>query len=159
MKILNEGDKAPAFSTKDSDGNTVKLTDFKGTRLALYFYPRDNTPGCIKEACSFRDEFSQLKKLGLTVVGISGDSEASHQKFIAKFDLPFTLITDEDHTIAKAYGTYGEKKFMGRKFLGIHRTTFLIGANSKIEKIFRNVKAEGHAKQVLDAVRLMKHPK
>lgn len=153
MKTLNEGDKAPAFSTKDSEGNTVKLADFRGQRLVLYFYPRDNTPGCIKEACSFRDEFSHLKKLGLRVVGVSGDSQASHQKFIAKFDLPFTLLTDEDHAIANAYGTYGEKTFMGRKFLGIHRTTFLIGADGKIEKIFRKVKAEGHAKQVLESAR------
>lgn len=152
MKILNEGDKAPTFSTKDSEGKSVKLSDYKGQRLILYFYPRDNTPGCIKEACSFRDEFSQLKKLGLRVVGISGDSEASHKKFIAKFDLPFTLLMDEDHAIAKAYGSYGEKTFMGRRFLGIHRTTFVIGADGKIEKIFRKVKAEGHAKQVIDAV-------
>ena len=151
MKTLNEGDKAPAFSTKDSEGNTVKLADFRGQRLVLYFYPRDNTPGCIKEACSFRDELSHLKKLGLRVVGVSGDSQASHQKFIAKFDLPFTLLTDEEHAIANAYGTYGEKTFMGRKFLGIHRTTFLIGTDGKIEKIFRKVKAEGHAKQVLES--------
>lgn len=153
MKILNEGDKAPAFSTKDSDGNTVKLSDFKGQRWVLYFYPRDNTPGCIKEACSFRNEFAKFKKLGIKVIGVSGDSEASHQKFIAKFELPFTLLIDEDHAIATAYGTYGEKKFMGRKFLGIHRTTFLIGANGRIEKIFRKVKAEGHAKEVLESAR------
>lgn len=153
MKILNEGDKAPAFSTKDSQGNTVKLSDYKGQRLVLYFYPRDNTPGCNKEACSFRDEFAKFKKLGIKVIGVSGDSEASHQKFIAKFDLPFTLITDEDHAIATAYGTYGEKKFMGRTFLGIHRTTFIIGADGKIEKIFRKVKADGHAKEVLESAR------
>jgi peroxiredoxin Q/BCP len=156
VKTLNEGDKAPAFSTKDSDGNTVKLADFRGQRLILYFYPRDNTPGCIKEACSFRDEFSHLKKLGLQVVGISGDSQASHQKFIAKFDLPFTLLTDEDQAIANAYGTYGEKTFMGKKFLGIHRTTFLIGADGKIEKIFRKVKADGHAKLVMDEAKALK---
>ena len=154
MKILNEGDKAPAFSTKDSHGKPVRLADFKGKRFVLYFYPRDNTPGCNKEACSFRDEFSKFKKLGIEVIGISGDSEASHQKFIAKFDLPFTLITDEDHRIAIAYGTYGEKTFMGKKFLGIHRTTFLIGADGKIEKIFRKVKPEGHAKEVLESALL-----
>jgi thioredoxin-dependent peroxiredoxin len=151
--MLNEGNKAPAFSTKDSDGNTVKLADYKGQRFVLYFYPRDNTPGCTKEACSFRDEFAKFKKLGINVVGISGDSEASHQKFIAKYDLPFTLITDENHSIANAYGTYGEKKFMGRTFMGIHRTTFLIGSDGKIEKIFKKVKAEGHAKEVLESAR------
>jgi len=153
VKTLNEGDKAPAFSTNDSHGKPIRLADFKGKRFVLYFYPRDNTPGCTKEACSFRDEFSKFKKLGISVVGISGDTAASHQKFITNFDLPFTLITDEDHSIAKAYGVFGEKQFMGRKFLGIHRTTFIIGADGKIEKIFRKVKAEGHAKEVLNEAR------
>jgi thioredoxin-dependent peroxiredoxin len=151
--MLSEGDKAPAFSTNDSQGQRVKLSDFRGRKVVLYFYPRDNTPGCTKEACSFRDDFPQFQKLGVQVLGVSPDTEASHQKFITKFDLPFTLLTDPDHAIAEAYSTYGEKTFMGRKFLGIHRTTFLIGEDGRIAKIFRKVKAEGHAKEVLAAAR------
>ncbi len=150
--MLTEGNKAPAFSTKDSEGNPVRLLDFRGKRIVLYFYPRDNTPGCTKEACGFRDTYSQYKDLGITILGISPDTGASHKKFISKYDLPFTLLTDGNHVIAKAYETYGEKSFMGRKFLGIHRTTFLIGANGKIERIFKKVKAEDHAKQVLQAL-------
>lgn len=147
--MINEGDKAPDFSTTDNTGKSVKLSDYRGKKVVLYFYPRDNTPGCTKEACSFRDEFKALRSRGAQILGISPDTVASHQKFIAKYDLPFTLLTDEDRAIAKAYGVYGEKVFMGRKSLGILRTTFLIDEKGKVEKVFRKVKAEGHAAEVL----------
>ena len=150
--MLKEGGKAPDFSTSDSYGKRVKLKDFRGKKVVLYFYPRDNTPGCTKEACSFRDEFPKLKKLGVNVLGVSPDTEASHQKFIDKYELPFTLLTDPDHAIANAYESYGEKTFMGRKFLGVLRQTFVIDEEGKIEKIFRKVKAADHGKEILAAV-------
>jgi peroxiredoxin Q/BCP len=124
---LQEGDKAPAFTAPTSGGGEVSLSDFKGKQVILYFYPRDNTPGCTKEACGFRDANSRLKRKGAVVLGVSKDSVASHDKFIAKFDLPFLLIADTDTEIAKAYGVWGKKKFMGREFMGMHRVTFLIG--------------------------------
>ena len=146
-----EGNLAPAFATTDADGEKVRLKDLRGQRVVLYFYPKDDTPGCTKEACSFRDAFSEFKKRGIKVLGISPDTEASHKKFTAKYKLPFTLLVDTDHSIADAYGTYGEKKFMGRKYLGIHRTTFLIDEKGKIKKIFEKVKPEDHAREVLQA--------
>ncbi|HEY6121748.1 MAG TPA: thioredoxin-dependent thiol peroxidase [Pyrinomonadaceae bacterium] len=149
--MLKEGNTAPAFTTKDSSGRTVNLKDFKGEKVVLYFYPKDDTPGCTKEACSFRDEFTMFKKQGINVLGISPDSEVSHKKFAEKYSLPFTLLTDPEHKIADAYGTYGQKKFMGRTYMGIHRMTFLIDEKGKIKKVFPKVKPEDHANEVLEA--------
>ena len=148
---MKEGRKAPGFKLPDQDGNTVSLADFAGKTVVLYFYPKDDTPGCTKEACSFRDAFSQYKKKGIAVLGVSPDKEASHQKFVTKYKLPFTLLADTDKSIAEAYGVWGEKKFMGRTYMGVHRTTFLIDEKGKIKKIFEKVKPEDHASEVLEA--------
>jgi len=149
--MLKEGSTAPAFKTKDANGETVSLKDLRGQKVVLYFYPKDDTPGCTKEACSFRDAFSQYKKKGIAVLGVSPDNEASHQKFVTKYKLPFTLLADTDKSIAEAYGVWGEKKFMGRTYMGVHRTTFLIDEKGKIKKIFEKVKPEDHANEVLEA--------
>ena len=149
--MVKEGTAAPAFKTTDANGEPVNLKDFRGKKVVLYFYPKDDTPGCTKEACSFRDAFSKFKKQGITILGVSPDSEKSHQKFTAKYKLPFTLLADTDHSIADAYGVYGEKKFMGRTYMGIHRTTFLIDEKGKIKKVFEKVNAEDHADEVLGA--------
>lgn len=146
-----EGSAAPAFSSTDANGKVVRLKDLRGQKVALYFYPKDDTPGCTKEACSFRDSFGEFKKRGITVLGVSPDSEASHKKFAAKYNLPFTLLADKDHAIADAYGVYGEKKFMGRTYMGVNRTTFLIDEKGKIKKIFEKVKPDEHASEVLEA--------
>jgi thioredoxin-dependent peroxiredoxin len=149
--MVKEGTTAPSFKTTDANGEPVNLKDFRGKKVVLYFYPKDDTPGCTKEACSFRDAFSKFKKQGITILGVSPDSEKSHQKFTAKYKLPFTLLADTDHSIADAYGVYGEKKFMGRTYMGIHRTTFLIDEKGKIKKVFEKVKPEDHADEVLGA--------
>jgi peroxiredoxin Q/BCP len=149
--MLKEGSTAPAFKTKDANGEAVDLKDFRGQKVVLYFYPKDDTPGCTKEACSFRDAFSSFKKQGITVLGVSPDSETKHQKFITKYNLPFTLLADTDKAIAESYGVWGEKKFMGRTYMGVHRTTFLIDEKGKIKKIFEKVKPEHHASEVLEA--------
>ena len=149
--MLKEGSAAPAFKTTDAKGESVSLKDLRGQKVVLYFYPKDDTPGCTKEACSFRDAFSQFKKKGIAVLGVSPDSEASHQKFVTKYKLPFTLLADTDKSIAEAYGVWGEKKFMGRTYMGVHRTTFLIDEKGKIKKIFEKVKPEDHASEVLQA--------
>jgi len=146
-----EGSVAPDFSTTDAEGRNVSLKDFRGEKVVLYFYPKDDTPGCTKEACSFRDAFSDFKKRGIKILGVSPDKEASHKKFADKYKLLFTLLADTDHSIANAYGTYGQKKFMGRTYMGIIRTTFLIDEQGKIKKVFEKVKPEEHAREVLDA--------
>ncbi len=146
-----EGSVAPPFTTTDADGKTVSLKDLRGQKVVLYFYPKDDTPGCTKEACSFRDTFSQFKKRGIEVLGVSPNNEASHKKFIAKYKLPFTLLADTNHSIADAYDTYGEKKFMGRTYMGVKRITFLIDEKGKIKKIFEKVNPEEHASEVLNA--------
>ncbi|HEY3024986.1 MAG TPA: thioredoxin-dependent thiol peroxidase [Pyrinomonadaceae bacterium] len=151
MATLKEGDKAPDFKARDADGNQVKLSAFRGQKVVLYFYPKDDTPGCTKEACSFRDSHSKLTRRGIKVLGVSLDSEASHKKFAAKYDLPFTLLSDPERSVSEAYGTYGEKKFMGRTYMGLHRMTFLIDEKGRIKKIFNKVKPEGHAEQMLEA--------
>jgi peroxiredoxin Q/BCP len=148
---LEEGNKAPDFTVRDENGDTVRLKDLRGKKVVLYFYPKDGTPGCTKEACSFRDSFSKFKKRGIEVLGVSLDSEKSHQKFIKKFDLPFRLLADTDRAISEACGTYGEKKFMGRTYMGNNRMTFLIDEKGKIKKIFNKVKPEDHADEVLKA--------
>ena len=149
--MLKAGNAAPAFKTTDAEGQPVNLKDFRGQKVVLYFYPKDDTPGCTKEACSFRDAFGDYKKAGIKVLGISPDKEASHKKFAQKFKLPFTLLTDPDHSIAEKYESYGEKKFMGRTYMGVHRKTFLINENGKIKRIFEKVKPEDHAQEVLQA--------
>ena len=149
--MLKEGSVAPDFKTTNTNGETVRLKDLRGQKVVIYFYPKDDTPGCTKEACSFRDAFADFKKRGIEVLGVSTDSEASHQKFTAKYKLPFTLLADTDHSIADAYGVYGEKKFMGRTYMGVKRMTFLIDEKGKIAKIFEKVKVDEHAREVLDA--------
>lgn len=149
--MVKEGATAPAFKTTAETGETVSLKDLRGQKVVLYFYPKDDTPGCTKEACSFRDAFSKFKKRDIKILGVSPDNEKSHQKFITKYKLPFTLLADTDHSIADAYGVWGEKKFMGRTYMGIHRTTFLIDEKGKIKKIFEKVKPEDHADEVLEA--------
>jgi peroxiredoxin Q/BCP len=146
-----EGSVAPNFAAKDANGETVRLKDLRGQKVVLYFYPKDDTPGCTKEACSFRDAFAEFKKRDIKVLGVSKDSEASHKKFAAKYKLPFTLVADPDHAIADAYGVYGEKKFMGRTYMGVKRITFLIDEKGKIKKVFEKVKPEEHAQDVLEA--------
>jgi thioredoxin-dependent peroxiredoxin len=149
--MVKEGNVAPDFKAKNTNGDTIRLKDLRGQKVVLYFYPKDDTPGCTKEACSFRDAFSVFRKRGIEVLGVSTDSEASHQKFTAKYKLPFTLLADTDHSIADAYGVYGEKKFMGRTYMGVKRMTFLIDERGKIKKIFEKVKVDEHAREVLDA--------
>src|SRR4030095_14781576 len=145
IQMVKEGSAAPAFKTTDANGETVNLKDYRGQKVVLYFYQKHDTPECKKEACSFRDSFSKFKKQGIVVLGVSPDSEASHKKFAAKYKLPFTLLADTDRSISDAYGVYGEKKFMGRTYMGVHRTTFLIDEKGKIKKIFAKVKPEEHA--------------
>jgi peroxiredoxin Q/BCP len=149
---LKPGDEAPAFSATTQDGTTVSLSGFKGKHVVLYFYPRDDTPGCTKEACGFRDVFAELQKKGAVVLGVSTDPVKAHAKFAAKYKLPFTLVADEDKAIVQAYGVWGEKRFMGRKYQGIHRVTFLIDPEGKIKKIWPAVKPEEHPQEVLWAI-------
>lgn len=149
MITLAIGDKAPAFSAKDQHGKTVKLADFKGKKIVLYFYPQDLTPTCTVEACNLRDNYALLRQHGLEVLGVSPDDETSHQKFIAKHELPFTLLADTDHKIIDAYGVWGEKQLYGRKYMGLHRTTFLIDEKGKILHIFAKPKSKEHAEEIL----------
>jgi len=149
---LKEGDKAPAFTADTNGGGRVSLADFKGQNVILYFYPKDDTPGCTKEACAFRDEFAAFKKRGATVLGVSVDPVKSHDKFVEKYKLPYTLLADVDKKIVEAYGVWGQKTFMGRKYLGVHRVTFLIGGDGRIKKIWPKVKPEEHAQEVLAAL-------
>src|SRR5438132_6495841 len=151
---LKEGDEAPAFTATTNVGGTISLSDFKGRNVILYFYPKDDTPGCTKEACAFRDDFAAFKKKGAVVLGVSVDSVKSHDKFAEKFKLPFTLVSDEDKKIVQAYGVWGEKSFMGRTYLGTHRVTFLIGPDGRIKRIWPQVKPEEHAEEVLAALEL-----
>lgn len=148
---LKDGDKAPDFAVNDGEGNLVRSKDLRGKKFVLYFYPKDDTPGCTKEACSFRDSFEKFKKRGIEVFGVSLDSEKSHQKFTKKFDLPFRLLADTDRQLSEGFGTYGQKKFMGRTYMGVNRMTFLIDEKGKIRKIFGKVKPENHADEVLAA--------
>lgn len=150
MAQLKEGDKAPDFRALDQDRKDISLKSFQGKKLILYFYPKDNTPGCTAEACDLRDNYNQLMKLGYEVVGVSADNEASHKKFINKFELPFRLIADTDKIIIKAYGAWGEKSMYGKKYEGILRTTFLIDEQGMISKIFKKVDTKNHTKQIME---------
>jgi len=149
---LKEGDKAPDFTAPTNGGGEVSLSDYKGKHVILYFYPKDDTPKCTKEACSFRDHFAAIKKTGAVVLGVSVDSVKAHDKFVDKFKLPFELLSDEARQIVQAYGVWGEKSFMGRKYQGTHRVTFLIGPEGRIKKIWPSVKPEEHVKEVLSAL-------
>ncbi len=148
--VLKPGDPAPDFSLPDANGNLVRLADLRGKRVVLYFYPRDNTPGCTKEACGFRDAYPQYQYQELVVLGISTDDAKAHTKFTQKFDLPFPLLTDASGEVATAYESYGLKKFMGKEYMGISRNTFVIDPSGNIEKIYLKVKPELHAAQILD---------
>jgi thioredoxin-dependent peroxiredoxin len=149
---LKEGNVAPEFTTTTNGGGKVSLKDFKGKSVILYFYPKDNTPGCNKEACAFRDHFDDFGKKGAVVLGVSTDSVKSHDKFVEKFKLPFTLLADEDKKIVQAYGVWGPKTFMGVKYTGTSRVTFLIGPDGKIKKIWPKVKPGEHAEEVLQFI-------
>ena len=149
---LKEGDAAPGFSAATNGGGRASLADFKGKHVVLYFYPRDDTSGCTKEACGFRDHFADFKKAGAVVLGVSTDPVKSHDKFAVKYKLPFTLLADEDKKIVAAYGVWGEKSFLGSKYLGTHRVTFLICPDGRIKKIWPKVKPDEHAEAVLKAL-------
>ncbi len=149
--MLKEGDKAPDFNAKDQDGKDVKLADLKGQRIVLYFYPKDDTPGCTKQACSFRDADDVYRSKNIRILGVSTDSEKSHQKFISKFQLPFDLLADTEKTIVNDYGVWGEKSMYGKKYMGTFRKSFLIDEEGTIVKIFEKVDVAAHADEVLSA--------
>lgn len=147
--MLKPGDKAPDFTLTDTNGEPVSLADLKGQTVVLYFYPKDNTPGCTKEACSFRDDYKSFAKKKIVVLGVSPDGQSSHQKFTQKFKLPFLLLSDPDHKVASAYGAWGKKKLYGREFMGILRSTFVIDPAGKIAHVFEKVKVDDHAGDLL----------
>ena len=149
---LKAGDIGPVFTAETSGGGRISLADYLGKNVILYFYPKDDTPGCTKEACAFRDHFAQFKKKGAIVLGVSPDPVKAHDKFVEKFKLPFTLLADVDKKIVEAYGVWGEKSFMGRKYFGTYRVTFLIGPDGRIRQIWPAVKPEEHAAEVLSAL-------
>jgi peroxiredoxin Q/BCP len=151
MTTLAEGKKAPAFKGKDQNGKAVSLSDYKGKKVVLYFYPEDGTPTCTVQACNLRDNFGLLNQHGFTVMGVSPDEVAKHKKFEAKFELPFTLIADPGHAIIDKYGVWGEKQMYGRTYMGLHRTTFLIDENGIIKKIFLKPKSKEHAQEIIKA--------
>jgi len=147
---LKKGSKAPDFTANDQDGKLISLKDYKGKKIALYFYPKDNTPTCTEQACSLRDNIALLKKKGITVIGVSADSEKKHKNFEKKYSLPFTLIADTDQKIINDYGVWGLKKLFGREYMGIVRTTFLINEQGKIDHIIDKVEAKNHAEQIIE---------
>jgi len=152
--MKNVGEKAPEISGVDQNGNNVSLADFKGKKLVLYFYPKDDTPGCTAEACNLRDNYKLLKDKGFEILGVSMDGEAKHKKFTDKYSLPFQLLADIDKKVIEAYGTWGTKKFMGKEYEGILRSTFVIDEKGIIEKVFEKVKTKAHAEQILQAFEL-----
>ncbi|MCX7743515.1 MAG: thioredoxin-dependent thiol peroxidase [Flavobacteriales bacterium] len=153
MKELTEGAIAPNFTANDQHGNPVTLSSFKGKKVILYFYPKDDTPGCTAEACNLRDNYQMLTKQGFVVIGVSTDSEKSHQKFITKYELPFILIADTDKKVHELYGTWQEKSMYGRKYMGTARYTFVIDENGVIIKIFTKVDTKNHTQQILDSLK------
>lgn len=155
MITLTEGQKAPAFKGKDQDGNVITLSSFKGKKVVLFFYPEDDTPTCTVQACNLRDNYALLKKEGFEVIGISPDSAAKHKKFEAKFKLPYTLIADESQAIIDKYGVWGEKQLYGRKYMGLHRTTFVLDEKGIIRKIFLRPKNKQHAEEIIKVWREM----
>ena len=152
MARPKEGDPAPDFELTSDGGETVRLSALKGRPVVLYFYPRDDTPGCTKEACGFRDDYAQYARAGVVILGVSPDSTRSHTAFKKKFDLPFPLLADEDKTVVKRYGVWGKKKFMGREYMGVLRKTYLIGRDGRVLRIFEKVKPEGHSQEILAAL-------
>ena len=152
MTHLTEGEKAPDFKAKDQNGNIVSLKDFHGKKVVLYFYPEDDTPTCTIEACNLRDNYDDLKKAGIVVLGVSPDDKNKHKKFEEKYDLPFTLLEDAEKNIINKYGVWGEKNLYGRKYMGLHRTTFLIDENGIILKIFKKPKSKIHSEEILKAI-------
>jgi len=156
MIKLKSKDHAPDFALKDQNGTSHTLSALRGAWVLIYFYPKDDTPGCTKEACAIRDSYPAFKKLGIMVLGVSTDSEASHQKFAEKYDLPFTLLADPQKEVVNKYGVFGKKKFMGKEYLGVSRTSFLIAPDGTIAKVYENVKPEVHAEEVLADLKTMK---
>ena len=150
MKHLKVGDSAPGFSSKDQHGETIQLSDYAGKKVVIYFYPKDNTPGCTAQACNLRDNYSVLQNEGIVILGVSADDEAKHQKFISKFDLPFTLLADTEKELLNLYGVWGEKKFMGKIYDGIHRTTFVLDENHTIVGIIDKPKTKDHTTEILE---------
>lgn len=148
--MLKPGDKAPAFTAQDDAGNTVSLKDFKGKTVVLYFYPKDDTPGCTKEGCDFRDHYKKFQKAGAEILGVSKDALERHAKFKAKFDFPFPLLSDPDGAMCAAYGVWKEKSLYGKTFMGIERSTFVIGPDGKLKDVIRKVKVPGHVEAVLE---------
>ncbi|MEZ2414154.1 thioredoxin-dependent thiol peroxidase [Muriicola sp. E247] len=149
MKTLKEGDKVPQFTSKDQDGNEIKLSDYKGKKLVVFFYPRANTPGCTAEACNLRDNYAELQAQGYSLLGVSEDSQKKQANFRDKYEFPFPLLADEDHTVINAFGVWGPKKFMGREYDGIHRMTFIVNGDGIVEKVIDKVKTKDHAAQIL----------
>ena len=152
MPLLDPGKKAPAFNLKDQDGKTRRLADYAGRPVVLYFYPKDDTPGCTKEACAFRDNLPRFKPTKAAVLGVSVLDEASKARFASKYDLPFPLLADPDHSVAEKFGVWQKRSLYGRTYMGIARTTYLIGPDGKVAKRWDNVKVDGHAEAVLDAL-------
>ena len=151
MNTLKEGDKVPAFSAKDQDGNTINLSDYKGKKLIVFFYPKANTPGCTAEACNLRDNYAELQAQGYELLGVSADSEKRQANFKNKYDFQYPLLADEDRTVINAFGVWGPKKFMGREYDGIHRMTFVVNEEGVVSKVIQKVKTKDHAAQLLDA--------
>jgi peroxiredoxin Q/BCP len=149
---IASGIMAPDFTLQDESGNPRQLSSLLGKPIVLYFYPKDDTPGCTREACAFRDDYDKYKQRGVTILGVSPDSAKSHTKFRQKFSLPFTLLSDPGHKICNLYGVWGEKKFMGKSYKGVLRTTFLIGPDGRVLKVFENVKPDGHSQEILSAL-------
>lgn len=150
MHTLQAGDTVPAFTSKDQDGNAVSLNDYNGKKLVVFFYPRANTPGCTAEACNLRDNYSELQNKGYELLGVSEDSEKKQANFKNKYEFPFPLLADEDHTVINAFGVWGPKKFMGKEYDGLHRTTFLIDENGVVDRVISKVKTKDHAAQILE---------
>jgi thioredoxin-dependent peroxiredoxin len=150
--LLTEGDQAPDFTLTSDSGESIRLADLHGKQVVLYFYPKDDTPGCTTQACGIRDAYGEFERAGAVVLGVSPDNEQSHVKFKKKFELPFTLLADTDHSVSEAYGVWGEKSYMGKTYMGIERSTFVIGADGNVKKVMRKVKPATHADDVLAAL-------
>lgn len=150
MNTLKAGDKVPEFSSKDQDGNDISLSDYKGKKLVVFFYPRANTPGCTAEACNLRDNYAELQQKGFEILGVSEDTQKKQANFKSKFEFQYPLLADEDHTVIETFGVWGPKKFMGKEYDGLHRTTFLINEDGIIERVISKVKTKDHAAQILE---------
>ena len=150
--MIEEGTQAPDFELRSDDGDTVKLSALRGRQVVLYFYPKDDTPGCTTQACGIRDAYGEFERAGAVVLGVSPDDESSHEKFREKYELPFTLLTDTDHAVAERYGAWGEKKFAGKRYMGVKRSTFVIGEDGTVKTVMQNVKPATHADDVLAAL-------